>query len=90
MDVAFITQAAWRLRSVVSAEIGIYTFCMDKTTPKKRGPKPIFPGEVMQQKLVTLDQMTIRKLKVLGGDNLSRGVREAAEVAYDRYQSRKD
>lgn len=63
---------------------------MDTKPLKKRGPKPLIPGEVMTQKLVSIDSLTIRKLKVLGDGNLSAGVREAAQVAYDRYQSKKD
>lgn len=34
----------------------------------------------------TVDPMTLRLLKVLGGGNASRGVREAARVAYAVYQ----
>lgn len=70
--------------------MGIYTLLMDAKTPKKRGPKPLIPGEVMQQKLVSVDSLTIRKLKVIGDGNLSAGVRAAAEAAYDRYQRQKD
>jgi hypothetical protein len=53
---------------------------------KKRGPKPIH-GETMTKKVVTLDQLTLRKLKVLGDGNVSAGVRKAAEIAYARYQA---
>lgn len=35
---------------------------------------------------VSLDEMTVRKLKVLGDDNLSRGIRVAAEIAFEKYQ----
>lgn len=53
---------------------------------KKRGRKPINPGQPMERKVVTLDEMTTRKLKVLGNGNISAGVRRAVEVAFDRYQ----
>ena len=33
--------------------------------------------------------MTWRKLLVLGAGNASKGVREAARIAYDRYQNTK-
>ena len=52
----------------------------------KRGPKPIHPGEPMRKQAVALDEMTLRKLRVLGKGNISAGVREAARVAYERYQ----
>lgn len=35
---------------------------------------------------VSLDEMTVRKLKVVGDGNLSRGIRLAADLAYARYQ----
>jgi len=54
--------------------------------PKKRGRKPINLGEVMSRKVVTLDDISVRKLKVLGAGNISRGARRAAEIAYERYQ----
>ena len=53
---------------------------------KKRGPKPMF-GQPMKRQQITIDEMTRRKLLVLGGDNLSEGVRVAADRAYERYQS---
>ncbi len=35
---------------------------------------------------VSLDEMTVRKLKAVGGGNLSRGIRLAADLAYERFQ----
>lgn len=35
---------------------------------------------------VSLDELTVRMLKVVGDGNLSRGIRIAAEIAYQRYQ----
>lgn len=63
---------------------------MNTKTPKKRGPKTLFVGETLKRKQVTIDSTTTRKLMVIGGGNLSAGVRAAADVAYDRYQSQKD
>ena len=52
----------------------------------KPGPKPQIGGEPMKRTEVTIDDKTRRLLLVLGGGNLSLGVRKAADVAYDRYQ----
>lgn len=35
---------------------------------------------------VSLDEMTVRKLKVVGEGNLSRGIRIAADLAYQKHQ----
>lgn len=35
---------------------------------------------------VSLDERTVELLKVVGEDNISRGIRLAAEVAYKQYQ----
>lgn len=47
--------------------------------------------EVQDQKTervnVTLDPLTVRKLRVVGEGNLSRGIRKSAELAYEKYQS---
>lgn len=52
---------------------------------KKRGRKTeMLDG--MKCMNFTIDQMTLRLLKALGGGNASRGVREAARVAYAVYQ----
>lgn len=52
----------------------------------KRGRKPIHPGEPMTRHVVTVDEMTLRKLKVLGDGNVSLGVRVAANAAFEKYQ----
>lgn len=44
------------------------------------------PTERTKPVTVTLDELTLRMLRALGGGNLSRGIREAARVAYARYQ----
>lgn len=55
------------------------------------GPKvePGLAGHV-ERRTVSVDELTWRKLLVLGGGNASKGVRAAAKVAYDRYQNTKD
>lgn len=77
------SSTAERLRSYDCAELTAYHFQMNT---KKRGRKPLTPGEPMKRKVVTMDEMTLRKLRVLGDGNISQGVRRAAEVAFDRYQ----
>lgn len=44
-------------------------------------------GEPMTKTVVSLDEMSRRKLRVLGEGNISAGIRRAAEMAYARYQS---
>lgn len=56
---------------------------------KKPGPKTEIP-EGMERVTVTLDSMTRRRLRVLGQNNESLGVRVAARVAFDRYQRSED
>lgn len=53
---------------------------------KKRGRKALVPGEQQHRRSVTFDDMTLRRLAVLGGGNISRGVRLATQVAWDKYQ----
>lgn len=53
--------------------------------PKKRGPKPMF-GTPMKKCVVLLDEMTLRKLRVIGDKNVSAGVRRSAEIAYNVQQ----
>ena len=65
----------------------VYDFRMKTiSTGKKRGPKPKF-GETMKRRQITIDDLTYRKLVALGGNNLSEGVRVAADKAYERYQN---
>lgn len=40
----------------------------------------------MKHHTVSLDERTVELLKVVGGGNLSRGIRHAARVAYEEYQ----
>ena len=35
---------------------------------------------------VSLDERTLEKLRVVGGGNVSRGIRAAADLAYKHYQ----
>lgn len=57
---------------------------------KRAGRKSEVPGEKVEKKTVTLHPMTQRKLRVIGDGNLSRGIRRAADIAYDKYQSTPD
>lgn len=50
------------------------------------GRRRVDPEGTLSKKQVCLDDMTLRKLKVLDPDNLSAAVRKAAEIAYERYQ----
>lgn len=55
------------------------------------GPKvePGLAGHV-ERRTISVDDLTWRKLLVLGAGNASKGVRAAAKVAYDRYQRSKE
>lgn len=55
---------------------------------RRPGPKtePGLAGPV-ERRTITVDELTWRKLLVLGAGNASKGIREAARVAYDRYQN---
>jgi hypothetical protein len=60
---------------------------MDTKPPRKKpGRKPDNPGEPYLRLIFTVDEMTLRKLKVLGDGNRSKGLRKAAQVAFDRHQ----
>lgn len=50
------------------------------------GRKLETPGASATKRSVTLDEMTVRKLIVLGDGNVSKGIRAAANTAYDVYQ----
>lgn len=53
---------------------------------RNSGPKTELFGEPMQRIQASLDARTVDLLKVLGDGNVSKGIRVAARVAYDRYQ----
>lgn len=53
----------------------------------RRGRKTEIPGEKMTRVIVTVDSMTRRKLTVLGGGNISLGVRVAAAAGFQAYQT---
>ena len=50
------------------------------------GRKTELQGEVTKPLTVTVDEMTKRRLKVIGGGNVSKGVRLAATLAFEKYQ----
>jgi hypothetical protein len=52
----------------------------------KPGPKPKHADGAVTPTSVTIDDMTRRRLLVLGKGNLSEGIRVSAAVAYHRYQ----
>lgn len=53
---------------------------------RKAGRKRIVQGEVAKPRSLTLDNMTVRKLRVVGGGNVSQGARIAADLAYEKLQ----
>lgn len=53
--------------------------------PRKPGPKTD-TREPLERVTLTLDELTRRRLRVLGDGNESAGARVAARVAYERYQ----
>lgn len=53
---------------------------------RNAGRKTEMLGTPMKTVALSLDARTVDLLKVLGDGNTSRGVREAARVAYERYQ----
>jgi hypothetical protein len=53
---------------------------------KGAGRKPLHADGAMEHTSITVDDLTLRKLLVLGEDNISEGVRRAVAVAYDRFQ----
>lgn len=67
---------------------------MSKEIPLARrnrsaGRKTELAGVPMKCVTITIDELTIRKLRVVGLDNVSRGVRESAALAYEIYQKAK-
>ena len=69
---------------------GVYISRMTDTTHggarRNAGRKTELPGDATHRVQVTVDEKTLVLLRVLGGGNLSRGVRRAARAAYDAYQ----
>lgn len=66
----------------------MYDSSMEKThggARRNSGRKTELVGAPTKAVTLTLDEMTVRKLKVLGEGNASRGVRLAADMAYDAY-----
>lgn len=61
-------------------------------TEKRGGARPFsgkkteLGGQPTHRVQVSLDTRTLEMLAVLGDGNVSRGIRAAARVAYDRYQ----
>jgi hypothetical protein len=53
---------------------------------RNAGRKIELQGERCKPTLLSLDPMTIRMLRVLGDGNVSKGARQAARVAYEKYQ----
>lgn len=53
---------------------------------KNAGRRTELVGDPMRRIQVTVDEKTLEFLQILGEGNLSKGVRNAARVAYDRYQ----
>lgn len=81
--------AAVSLRAIAIRLLMSYHLEMDQQ-PKKRGRKPLHPGEPMSREIATLTPMQKRMAVALGGGNFSAGVRLAIEAEYERYQRRKD
>lgn len=55
---------------------------------RNAGRKTERPGDPAKVRSVSLDDMTVRKLRVVGGGNVSKGIRLAAELAYLSYQEK--
>ena len=53
---------------------------------RNSGRKTELCGQPTRRVQVTLDARTLELLDVLGAGNVSKGIREAARLAYDRYQ----
>ncbi len=56
---------------------------------RNSGRKTEVSSEAMSRRTMTLDPMTIRKLTVVGDGNISKGVRIAAQLAFEAYQNGK-
>lgn len=55
---------------------------------RNAGRKTEIAGERMKRLGVTLDERTVRLLNVLGEGNVSRGIRVAADMAYEEWQKK--
>ena len=55
---------------------------------RNAGRKTEVLGERMKPIRVTLDARTMRLLKAMGDENVSRGIRVAADLAYDEWQKK--
>lgn len=89
MQIGIRHSAAVSLRTLEIRLLMSYHLEMDKQ-PKKRGRKPLHPGEPMSREIATLTPMQKRMAVALGNGNFSAGVRLAIEAEYERYQRRKD
>lgn len=59
-------------------------------TQRKRGPKTELPPcEELTRINLMVDEMTVRKLKVMGEGNASAGVRLAVKLAFERFHDHK-
>lgn len=56
----------------------------------KRGPKTDPMLGDLKQRTVMLDDLTLDMLRVVGGGNVSNGIRIAARREYQRYQAMTD
>ena len=56
----------------------------------KRGRKIETGVDEVRRREVCLDELSVTMLKVVGGGNLSRGIRHAARVAFKQYQLEPD
>lgn len=70
--------------------ISVYYFRMEDTDPtkpkRKRGPKTeLPPHQGVTRVNMTLDDMTMRKLRVMGEGNVSAGVRLAVKLSFERF-----
>jgi hypothetical protein len=56
------------------------------TARRKPGPKTEAVDGPIERRTITVDDLTWRRLLVVGKGNASMGVRKAAGIAYERYQ----
>jgi hypothetical protein len=79
----------FRLRANVACILdlkGVYHPNMSRGGARPRsGPKTELNGQPVRRVQLTLDDRTVKLLKVLGDGNASKGARISAEIAYERY-----